>query len=57
MAELGHNVLGVDVDAERIALLQRNQAPFFEPGLPEMLASASATGHPCPRTALLQAKQ
>lgn len=37
MAELGHDVLGVDIDAGKIAKLQAGQAPFFEPGLDEVL--------------------
>lgn len=37
MAELGHEVLGVDVDEVKIASLCDGQVPFFEPGLPEVL--------------------
>jgi len=37
LAELGHDVVGVDVDAERVASLQRGDAPFFEPGLDDLL--------------------
>ena len=37
MAELGHEVLGVDVDPEKIAKLTRGEVPFYEPGLPEMV--------------------
>ncbi|WP_067566204.1 UDP-glucose dehydrogenase family protein [Nocardia acidivorans] len=37
MAELGHEVLGVDVDAGKIAKLQDGQVPFFEPELEEVL--------------------
>ncbi|GAA4191140.1 UDP-glucose/GDP-mannose dehydrogenase family protein [Gryllotalpicola kribbensis] len=44
MAELGHEVLGIDVDQAKIEALSAGRAPFFEPGLPELLASASATG-------------
>jgi UDPglucose 6-dehydrogenase len=44
MAELGHEVVGVDVDAEKISDLAAAKAPFFEPGLDEILASATATG-------------
>jgi UDPglucose 6-dehydrogenase len=36
-AELGHEVAGVDSDPDRVALLQRGEAPFFEPGLDELL--------------------
>ena len=38
MAELGHDVVGLDVDAERIATLQSGRAPFHEPGFEETLA-------------------
>jgi len=44
MAKLGHQVVGVDVDAQRVALLSAGQAPFFEPELPEILAEAGQTG-------------
>jgi UDPglucose 6-dehydrogenase len=37
MAELGHDVLGVDVDPGRIAKLESGEVPFFEPGLAEVL--------------------
>ena len=44
MAHLGHDVIGVDVDAAKIQLLSRGEAPFYEPGLPELLESSLATG-------------
>ena len=44
MAELGHEVIGIDVDAAKIELLAQGRPPFFEPGLPEALSSAGATG-------------
>ena len=37
MAELGHDVLGVDVDEAKIKSLTEGKVPFFEPGLPELL--------------------
>jgi UDPglucose 6-dehydrogenase len=40
MAELGHEVVAVDVDAAKVDLLASGTAPFFEPGLPEILNSA-----------------
>lgn len=36
-AELGHNVVGLDLDAERIGALRRGVTPIFEPGLDELL--------------------
>ncbi len=44
MADLGHDVVGVDVDEAKVAQLAEGRAPFFEPGLPEKLASALASG-------------
>ncbi len=38
MASLGHDVVGVDTDAERIAALAAGRPPIFEPGLAELLA-------------------
>lgn len=37
MAELGHEVLGVDVDENKIEALKNGRVPFYEPGLPEVL--------------------
>jgi UDPglucose 6-dehydrogenase len=44
MAELGHDVLGVDVDADKVARLQNGEVPFFEPGLSDVLRRNLAAG-------------
>ena len=44
MAELGHEVIGIDVDERKIGALADGRPPFFEPGLPEILTSATASG-------------
>ncbi|MGH3458638.1 UDP-glucose dehydrogenase family protein [Aeromicrobium sp.] len=44
MATLGHDVVGIDTDKAKIDALQSGDAPFFEPGLPELLEEALATG-------------
>jgi UDPglucose 6-dehydrogenase len=44
MAELGHEVIGVDSDPARIAALAEGRVPFHEPGLPELLAKHVASG-------------
>ena len=44
MAKLGHEVVGIDVLEEQIASLARGEAPFYEPGLPELLAEALGSG-------------
>jgi UDPglucose 6-dehydrogenase len=37
MAELGFDVLGLDVLPEKVEALQSGTVPFYEPGLPELL--------------------
>ncbi|MFC9553271.1 UDP-glucose dehydrogenase family protein [Rhodococcus sp. NPDC056960] len=37
MAELGHDVLGVDIDPGKVAKLSSGEVPFYEPGLAEVL--------------------
>ncbi|MFC8190320.1 UDP-glucose dehydrogenase family protein [Cellulomonas sp. NPDC057328] len=44
MASLGHDVVGIDVDADKVARLAAGTAPFYEPGLPELLAEVGSTG-------------
>ncbi len=43
-AEGGHRILGVDVDAAKVATLSRGESPIFEPGLEELLAKHLASG-------------
>lgn len=38
MAELGHHVVGVDVDPAKIETLAAGEVPFYEPGLEAILA-------------------
>lgn len=44
MAELGHDVLGVDIDPGKIAKLAGGDIPFYEPGLRKMLQDNLAAG-------------
>ena len=44
MAELGHDVVGIDVDQRKVATLGQARAPFFEPGFEELLERTLATG-------------
>ena len=44
MAELGHEVVGVDIDEAKIARLSAGEVPFFEPGLPELLSRHVESG-------------
>jgi UDPglucose 6-dehydrogenase len=54
-ADFGHTVVCIDKDAGRIAALQANQIPIFEPGLTELVAANAATGRLCFATALAHA--
>jgi UDPglucose 6-dehydrogenase len=44
MAELGHRVVGFDVDETKIDGLRAGNVPFFEPDLPELLAKHVDSG-------------
>jgi UDPglucose 6-dehydrogenase len=44
MAALGHEVLGIDSDAGKIGALSEGMAPFFEPGLTDLLVSNITAG-------------
>jgi UDPglucose 6-dehydrogenase len=44
LAYIGHRVSCVDVDADKIARLQRGETPIYEPHLTEMLGEAAARG-------------
>ncbi|MFJ5833603.1 UDP-glucose dehydrogenase family protein [Streptomyces sp. NPDC093089] len=44
MADIGHDVLGVDVDTEKISSLAEGRPPFYEPGLDDVLTRALASG-------------
>lgn len=44
MASFGHEVVGIDVDPARVRQLQRGEAPFFEPGFPEILSAGLKSG-------------
>ena len=43
-AELGWEVIGVDDDVSKVAMIQSGQAPFYEPGLDDLLARGLAGG-------------
>jgi len=44
MAELGYDVIGLDVDETKLELLRAGTVPFFEPGLPELLTKVQGSG-------------
>jgi len=45
LAEVGHSIVCMDINAERIAELCKGQSPIYEPGLDEMLSSNLERGH------------
>ncbi|MGD9991165.1 UDP-glucose dehydrogenase family protein [Pseudonocardia sp.] len=44
MAELGHEVVGVDVDAAKVEALSAGRAPFYEPGFEDLLRRSLESG-------------
>src|SRR5665213_1363004 len=44
MVPLGHEVIGIDTDAEKVKRLAEGDLPFYEPGLPDLLQRSLATG-------------
>ena len=44
MAQIGHNVLGVDIDADKVAKLKSGEVPFFEPDLENAIKDNLASG-------------
>ena len=44
LAELGHEVIGVDVNAAKVEMINRGQAPVIETGLQELVTKATRTG-------------
>src|SRR5581483_940364 len=55
LAELGFEVLGTDIDPERIAVLSQGRAPFREPGLDRLLRRGLRSGRLRFTTSLPQA--
>ena len=45
LAEVGHSVVCMDIDADRIEQLRQGHSPVFEPGLDEMFTSNVKRGH------------
>ena len=43
-AHLGHDVVGLEVDRHKLATLREGSAPFYEPGLEDLLAAGTQNG-------------
>jgi len=54
LAELGHTVCAVDVDARHVAKLSEGRAPFYEPGLDAIIGRNLEAGRVSFRTDLAQ---
>lgn len=57
LAKIGHQVTCVDVLSERVAQIRRGEAPFYEPGLAELLAEVVASGNLKATTSIEEAMQ
>jgi GDP-mannose 6-dehydrogenase len=44
LAKLGHKVIGVDVNVDKVALINSGQSPIVEPGVPELVSDLVAKG-------------
>jgi UDPglucose 6-dehydrogenase len=47
LAKLGHDVIGLDADAAKVAALQRGESTIHEAGLNELIAEQAAHGRLC----------
>ncbi|MGH9835243.1 MAG: UDP-glucose 6-dehydrogenase, partial [Blastocatellia bacterium] len=45
LAYLGHSVVCVDIDERKIEMLRGGQAPIYEPGLEQLIASGAQRGN------------
>ena len=44
LADLGHEVIGLDIDREKVTALQEGRSPIYEPGINELLARTRKAG-------------
>src|SRR5580698_706416 len=57
MASKGFEVLGVDIDAAKVARLNGGESPIFEPGLDELLREGLSSGRLAFTTSYQQAAE
>src|SRR5947209_8088807 len=55
LANLGHRVIGVDRDEYKVRSVNAGQAPFYEPGLAEVVAQTASDGRLSASTSLADA--
>src|SRR5215475_2369240 len=44
LATMGHQVVGVDTNAEKVSMVNAGQSPVVEPHLPDLMVQAARTG-------------
>ncbi len=44
LADLGHQVIGVDIDEGRLTILRKSKLPIYEPGLEELVERGTRSG-------------
>ena len=57
LAHLGHQVTGVDTDGFKVRSIETGRAPFYEPGLPELIREGRENGRLSATTSLESAIQ
>ncbi|MFM7363264.1 MAG: UDP-glucose dehydrogenase family protein [Cuspidothrix sp.] len=45
LAHIGHNVICIDNNEDKVKLMKSGQSPIFEPGLPEIMQSVISSGN------------
>ena len=45
-AELGHHVIGVDIDVAKVEMLKAGKSPIFDPGLEELIEKGLESKQP-----------
>ena len=55
LARLGHRVVGVDKDSHKVEKVRNGKAPFFEPGLEELVEQEVASGRLAATTSMKHA--
>ena len=55
LAHVGHSVVGVDVDLDKVAAINLGESPVVEPGMSELVASGVASGRLAATTSVREA--